>query len=209
MLSNSLIYHSSRYLVLLVWQTVLDKIAWPLTWHDMTWLHDMTHGDNRTPEPFTCSPRGQYVTYAYPHKPLKKIKCPSAIIRLTAHFKCRLMSDLVICKHKKEMVIHDTECPPWNQAHEEHKLAHLMIVMIAYNCSKVRKCWILPRDETIRESSNTRGINCKVCWTQWGFQTINRHIYVYLRRVPSTPWTSAQYEKSNQYGITQNTIVWH
>ena len=23
------------------------------------------------------------------------------------------------------------------------------------------------------------GINCKVCWIQWGFQTVNRHVYIY------------------------------
>ena len=34
-----------------------------------------------------------------------------AITRLTAHFVCGLMSDLVICKFRKCMVIHDTECP--------------------------------------------------------------------------------------------------
>ena len=55
--------------------------------------------------------------------------------------------------------------------------------MIGYSCSKVRKCWILPpqrRWDCIRKSSNTKGVNCKVCWTQWGFQTINRHVYVYV-----------------------------
>ena len=36
------------------------------------------------------------------------------------------------------------------------------------------------RWDCIRKSSNTRGVNCKVCWTQWGFQTINRHVYVYV-----------------------------
>ena len=36
------------------------------------------------------------------------------------------------------------------------------------------------RWDCIRKSSNTKGVNCKVCWTQWGFQTINRHVYVYV-----------------------------
>ena len=34
-----------------------------------------------------------------------------AVTRLTANFMCGLMSDLVICKLRKSMVIHDTECP--------------------------------------------------------------------------------------------------
>ena len=37
-------------------------------------------------------------THIYPHKPLRKI---SVIIRLTAHFTCGLILDLVICKHTK------------------------------------------------------------------------------------------------------------
>ena len=40
---------------------------------------------------------------------------PSATTRLTAHFICGLMSDLVICKFRKSMVVHDTECPYWDQ----------------------------------------------------------------------------------------------
>ena len=38
-----------------------------------------------------------------------------AITRLTARFMCGLMSDLVICKFRKSMVTHDTECPHWDQ----------------------------------------------------------------------------------------------
>ena len=48
----------------------------------------------------------------YPHKPLKKIEVTICkITRLTAHFMCGLMSDLLICKFIKCMAIHDTECP--------------------------------------------------------------------------------------------------
>ena len=36
---------------------------------------------------------------------------PYAITRLTAHFIYGLMSDLVICRFRKSMVIHDTKCP--------------------------------------------------------------------------------------------------
>ena len=44
-----------------------------------------------------------------------KLKWPYAITRLTAHYMCGLRSDLVICKFRKCMVIHDTECPYWDQ----------------------------------------------------------------------------------------------
>ena len=50
-------------------------------------------------------------THVYPHKLLRKINWRCAITRLAAHVTCGLMSDLVICNHRKEMVIHDTECP--------------------------------------------------------------------------------------------------
>ena len=50
------------------------------------------------------------------YKPLRNIKWLSAITKLTAHFMCYLMIyDLVICRHRKSMVIHDTECPYQDQ----------------------------------------------------------------------------------------------
>ena len=56
------------------------------------------------------------LTHIYPHKPRRKIEMTICkITRLTAHFMCGLMSDLLICKFIKCMVIHDTECPYWDQ----------------------------------------------------------------------------------------------
>ena len=50
------------------------------------------------------------------YKPLRNIKWLSAITKLTAHFMCGLMIyDLVLCRHRKSMVIHDTECPYQDQ----------------------------------------------------------------------------------------------
>ena len=74
-----------------------------------------------------CSLRGDKVstcmlTHTYPHKPLRKIKWPSAITRLTAHFTCGLMSDLAVCRclHRKNMVIHDIECLCWPGVIKQH-----------------------------------------------------------------------------------------
>ena len=47
--------------------------------------------------------------------PWERLKWPNSITRLTAHFICGLMSDMVICKFWKSMVMHDTECPYWDQ----------------------------------------------------------------------------------------------
>ena len=47
--------------------------------------------------------------------PWGKLNWPYAITRLTAHFMCWLMFDLVICNYRQSMVIHDTECPYWDQ----------------------------------------------------------------------------------------------
>ena len=41
------------------------------------------------------------LTHTYPHNPLKIEMTIYAITRLTAHFMCGLMSDLVICKFRK------------------------------------------------------------------------------------------------------------
>ena len=47
-----------------------------------------------------------------PHKPLRKIKIPSAVTKLTACFTCGLMSVLVFFSSLETSVaIHDTGCP--------------------------------------------------------------------------------------------------
>ena len=46
------------------------------------------------------------LSHTYPHK----LNWTSTITRLTAHFSCGLVSDLVVCKQRKSMIIHDTEC---------------------------------------------------------------------------------------------------
>ena len=66
------------------------------------------------------SPLGDKVsmlTHIYPHKARRKIEVIICkITRLTAHFMCGLVSDLLICTLLiKSMVIHDTECPYWDQ----------------------------------------------------------------------------------------------
>ena len=49
--------------------------------------------------------------HTYLHKPLRKVKCPSTTTRLTAHFMCGLMPDLVFASIGKEYVMDDSECP--------------------------------------------------------------------------------------------------
>ena len=80
--------------------------------------HDPLSSRRQTPSrPLTSSlPLGDdkvsMLTHTCPHKPQRKIKVTiSKITRLTTHFLCGLMSDLVICKFWKSMVIHNTECP--------------------------------------------------------------------------------------------------
>ena len=57
------------------------------------------------------------LTHIYPHKAWRKIEVTICkITRLTAHFMCGLMSDLLILHLLiKSMVIHDTKCPFWDQ----------------------------------------------------------------------------------------------
>ena len=49
--------------------------------------------------------------------PAGRLKWPYAITRPTAHSAsmCGLMSDWVICKFRKCMITHDTECTYWDQ----------------------------------------------------------------------------------------------
>ena len=59
---------------------------------------------------------GKVSMLIYTHtNPWGRLKWAYAIIRQTAHFMCGLMSDLVICKFRKSMVIHDIECSYWDQ----------------------------------------------------------------------------------------------
>ena len=49
------------------------------------------------------------ITHTYSHTQSDHMQ--NVIIRLTVHFMCGLIPDLVICKFIKNMVIHDIECP--------------------------------------------------------------------------------------------------
>ena len=51
------------------------------------------------------------LTYIYPHKPLRRTEVTICNHQADSHFMCGLMSDLVICKFRKNMIIHDSECP--------------------------------------------------------------------------------------------------
>ena len=48
--------------------------------------------------------------------PWGRLKWPYAITRLTAHFMCGLMSDLLHCEFKEYDVLYDAESPYWDQA---------------------------------------------------------------------------------------------
>ena len=56
------------------------------------------------------------LTHTYPHNLPGWFKWPyDHITRLTCQFMCGRMSYLLICKFRKSMVIHDTECTYWDQ----------------------------------------------------------------------------------------------
>ena len=55
------------------------------------------------------------LAHTYPHKPLRKIKVTMCNHQADSQLCIGLMSDLVNCKFRKIMVIHDTECPYWDQ----------------------------------------------------------------------------------------------
>ena len=55
------------------------------------------------------------LNHTYHTNPWGRLKWPYAITRLTANFMCGLISNLMIFKFRKSMVIHDTECPHWDQ----------------------------------------------------------------------------------------------
>ena len=74
----------------------------------------------------------------YTHtNPWGRLKWPYAITRLTAHFVCGLMADLVICKSRKSMVVHDTECPYWDQVSLNNTKPNLFT---EWNTFKPSKC---------------------------------------------------------------------
>ena len=79
----------------------------------------------------------------YPHQLQRKIKWPSAIVRLTAHFTYGLMSDLVICKPKKSMAIHDTEYPYWVQVslNNWNSKFRRIVIHIKLKCVDVSGQW--------------------------------------------------------------------
>ena len=45
----------------------------------------------------------------------------------------------------------------------------------------MHKCWILSRgDETVKQCSYTRGVNCTVRWTHGDIRTINTYFFIYI-----------------------------
>ena len=56
------------------------------------------------------------------------------ITRLTAHFVCSLMSDQVICKFRKRMVLHDATCPYWDQVSLNNTEPNHVILSFIVNC---------------------------------------------------------------------------
>ena len=83
-------------------------------WGLSVWVLDQTITITITP---LWGDKVSMLTHIYPHKPRRKTEVTICkITRLTAHFMCGLMSDLLICNClRKVMVIHDTECPYWDQ----------------------------------------------------------------------------------------------
>ena len=55
------------------------------------------------------------LTYIYPHKPLRKIEVTICNHKADSPLYDVMMLDPVICKFKKSIVKHDTECPYWDQ----------------------------------------------------------------------------------------------
>ena len=80
------------------------KVDWPFPWRKLT-IWNLLGGD-----------KVSMLTHTYPRE-RESWKWPSAITRLTVHFTCCLISDLVLCKYilKNSVVIHDTEYPYWDQ----------------------------------------------------------------------------------------------
>ena len=81
-------------------------------------IHEEPLPDNDIHSSCDCTLRGDTVsmlTHIYPHKPLRKTEVTICNHQADSHFVCDLMSDLVICKFWKSMVIHDAECPHWGQ----------------------------------------------------------------------------------------------
>ena len=74
------------------------------------------------------------LTYTHTHTNPRRLKWSYAITWMTAYFICGLMSDRVICKLRKSMVIHDTECPNWDQVPlKKKKKAHT----VWWKCSPI------------------------------------------------------------------------
>ena len=154
---------SSLYMWSVVWsgdlQNNLEKDGH--TWHWMSLLKpgvikqykpnlSLPPSSSSPPPPPPPDPLGwwsEYVNPYIPHtntNPWQKSKWPYAITRLRAHFICGLLSDLVICKIIwKRMVIHDTECPYWNQVSLNNSLPSPPLIVLS-NLFLMLPVWIIP-----------------------------------------------------------------
>ena len=85
-----------------------DVITSIMQWMIMEWYFITTVMIDSNVAP-NCNPSGVISKYVNPYIPTQEVTYANT--RLTALFMCGLVSDLVICKFRKSMDIHDTECP--------------------------------------------------------------------------------------------------
>ena len=74
------------------------------------------------------------LTHTYPHKLLRKIEVTICNHQADSPL-CGVMSDLVICKFKKSMAVHDTECPYWDQVSLNNPNPLILALMALFNIS--------------------------------------------------------------------------
>ena len=123
-----------------------------------------------------CEWEVSILTHTYPHKPLKKIKWRSAITRLTAHFVCGVMSDLVIWKIKKRVykVIHHSvcpNCPYWHQVLSNNTKPKLK--PFSYGLVSDLMRFLVSNERRYRAESPTCAISCGISHNELTLKVLN------------------------------------
>ena len=105
--------------------------------------------------------------------PTGRLKWLYAITRLTGHFMCGLVSDLGICKFWKSMVIHDAECPYWdqvslnntNQSYNIYRYYHLFLDSTSSNVACFGITTMMVADSiNIPVTLPNRSHTLQLCW---------------------------------------------
>ena len=127
---------------------------------------------------YLCNPNEWYNVYVNPYiLAQNKEKYEVAICKASWHrFTCGLMSNIVICKQRKEYVTHDTKCPSWDQVSLTIETSsQVFLIHFLYRLERDKGCTLLKFELKMK-----RGTLCFIWLAGTNIQYVSKRGRPYL-----------------------------